>query len=82
MASLNEPASLHAAYDKRALFTSNASVYGDPTRFWKHDALHRVYIIIDLKEESPVENWRVITFDIHTTNNTLCTKGEISICLL
>ena len=49
MASLNEPASLHAAYDKRALFTSNASVYGDPTRFWKHDALHRVYIIIDLK---------------------------------
>ena len=49
MASLNEPASLHAAYDKRALFTSNASIYGDPTRFWKHDALHRVYIIIDLK---------------------------------
>ena len=47
-----------------------------------HDIHVNDDIIIDLKEESPVENWRVVTFDIHTTNNTLCTKGEISICLL
>ena len=49
MLSANEPASLHAASDNRAILTKNASVYGDPTRFWEHDETHRIYIIIDLK---------------------------------
>jgi predicted hotdog family 3-hydroxylacyl-ACP dehydratase len=47
-----------------------------------HDIHVNDEIIINLKEEFPVENWVVITFDIHTANNTLCAKGEISICLL
>ncbi len=47
-----------------------------------HDIHVNDDIIINLKEEFPVENWVVITFDIHTANNTLCAKGEISICLL
>ena len=47
-----------------------------------HDIHVNDDIVINLKEESPVENWGVITFDIHTANNTLCAKGEISVCLL
>ena len=47
-----------------------------------HDIHVNDDIVINLKEESPVENWGVITFDIHTANNTLCAQGEISVCLL
>ena len=47
-----------------------------------HDIHVNDDIVINLKEESPVENWGVITFDIHTANNTLCANGEISVCLL
>ena len=47
-----------------------------------HDIHVNDDIIIDLKDESPVENWRVVTFDIHTSTNTLCAQGEINICLL
>lgn len=45
----NKPASLQEVYEKRALLTSNRSVYEDPTRFWRYDGTHRIYIIIDLK---------------------------------
>ena len=83
MASLNEPASLHAAYDKRALFTSNASVYGDPTRFWKHDALHRVYIIIDLKSFYASVECVERGLDPMTTRLVVAdpSRGEGTICL-
>ena len=47
-----------------------------------HDIHVNDDIIINLKEESPVENWGVITFDIQTANNTLCAQGEISVCIL
>ena len=47
-----------------------------------HDIHVNDDIVINLREESPVENWSVITFDIQTANNTLCAKGEISVCLL
>lgn len=47
-----------------------------------HDIHVNDDIVINLREESPVENWSVITFDIQTVNNTLCAKGEISVCLL
>ena len=47
-----------------------------------HDIHVNDDIVINLQEESPVENWSVITFDIQTANNTLCAKGEISVCLL
>ena len=47
-----------------------------------HDIHVNDNIVINLQEESPVENWSVITFDIQTANNTLCAKGEISVCLL
>ena len=47
-----------------------------------HDIHVNDDIVINLQEESPVENWGVITFDIQTANNTLCAKGEISVCLL
>ena len=47
-----------------------------------HDIRVNDNIVITLKEESPVENWIVITFDIHTANDTLCAQGEISVCLL
>ena len=47
-----------------------------------HDIYVNDDIVINLQEESPVENWGVITFDIQTANNTLCAKGEISVCLL
>ena len=47
-----------------------------------HDIHVNDDIIINLKEEFPVENWVVITFDIHTANNMPCAKGDISICLL
>ena len=47
-----------------------------------HDIHVNDDIVINLKEESPVENWGVITFDIQTANNTLCAQGEISVCIL
>ena len=47
-----------------------------------HDIHVNDDIVIHLKEESPVENWGVITFDIQTANNTLCAQGEISVCIL
>ena len=47
-----------------------------------HDIHVNDDIVINLKEESPVDNWGVITFDIQTANNTLCAQGEISVCLL
>ncbi len=47
-----------------------------------HDIHVNDDIVIHLKEESPVENWGVITFDIQTANNTLCAQGEISGCIL
>ena len=49
MRTADEPASLSAAHGRRALFTQNASLYEDPTRFWGHGDTHRIYIIIDLK---------------------------------
>ena len=47
-----------------------------------HDIHANDDIVIHMTEESPVENWGVITFDIQTANNTLCAQGEISVCLL
>ena len=47
-----------------------------------HDIHVNDNLVINLQEESPVENWDVITFDIQTADNTLCAKGEISVCIL
>ena len=47
-----------------------------------HDIHVNDDIVIYMSEESPVENWGVITFDIKTANDTLCAHGEISVCLL
>ena len=47
-----------------------------------HDIHVNDDIIINLKEESPIKNWGIITFDIHTAQNTLCAQGEISVCIL
>lgn len=33
----------------RAVYTKNQNIYDDPTRFFKADADHRIYMVIDLK---------------------------------
>ena len=37
-------------------------------------------ILITATDESPMDNWFVITFEIHLANGPRCAYGEISVC--
>lgn len=39
-------------------------------------------LFITATDESPIDNWFVITFAIRLADQTLCAEGEISVCLL
>ena len=79
----NEPASLQAARGSRAVFTKNASIFDDPTRFWGHDEEHRIYIIIDLKSFYASVECVERGLDPMTTKLVVAdpSRGEGTICL-